>query len=32
MTLSIEEGDLGFNKMEHGFENCSIRSNRDFMK
>ena len=31
MTLWTEEGDLGTSKMEGGFEDCSIRSNRDFM-
>ena len=32
MTLRTEKGDLGSSKMECGLEDCSIRSNRDFMK
>ena len=32
MMLSKEEGGLGSSKMEHGFEDCCIRSNHDFMK
>ena len=32
MTLWTEEENLGSSKMERGFEDCSIRSNRDFMK
>ena len=32
MTLWTEEGDLGSSKMKRRFEDCSIRSNGDFMK
>ena len=32
MTLQTEEGDLGSSKVDHGFDDCSIRSNHDFMK
>ena len=32
MTLWTEEEDRGPSTMERAFEDCSIRSNRDFMK
>ena len=32
MTLRTEEGDLSSSKIEREFEDCSIRSNCNFMK